>query len=110
MLISRPDLARLLSATTRVVESRNTIPILSCVRLVAKDGTLTATATDLDIVVSASAKADGAMSVCVDAKMLDAIVKKLPASAEITLTAKDGALAITSGRSRFSLPTLPATY
>jgi hypothetical protein len=35
MRIERHELARLLGAVTKVVESRNTIPILSSVRLVA---------------------------------------------------------------------------
>jgi DNA polymerase-3 subunit beta len=67
--ISKAELVRLLGATTKVVEARNTIPILSMVRLVAAAGKLAVTATDLDITISASAacdiEADG--EICVDA-------------------------------------------
>lgn len=107
MRIERNDFARLLAATTKVVESRNTIPILSMVRMIAEDGRLTVTATDLDIVATASAEADGDISVCVDARTLETIVKKLPTGAEIDITEKDNTLVVKSGRSRFSLPTLP---
>lgn len=58
MLIPKQALARLLAATVKVVESRNTIPILSTVRLVASGGKLTATATDLDIEAQASTEVD----------------------------------------------------
>lgn len=110
LIIPRGDLARLLSATTRVVEARNTIPILSTVRLVAYDGRLTITATDLDIEVTAGvdceAAADG--ETCVDAKLLDDIVKKLPANADITIEKNKDNLVVKAGRSRLTLQVLPA--
>lgn len=106
MLIARNDLARILAATTKVVESRNTIPILSTVRLVAADGALTATATDLDIAVTASAPATGDIAACIDARLLSDIVKKLPADAEVSIEI-DGGATIKSGRARFKLPVLP---
>lgn len=107
--ISRADLARVLAATSRVVESRSTIPILSHVMLDAADGALTVTATDLDIVATARTSVDApkAGKLCVDAKLLGDIVKKAGAD-EITLFEQDGKLIVKSGRSRFSLGTLPA--
>lgn len=107
MLIARNDLARILAATTRVVEARNTIPILSTVRLVAEDGTLTATATDLDIAVTASAPATGDMAACIDARLLSDIVKKLPADAEIDIAVDGSSATLKAGRARFKLPVLP---
>lgn len=107
--IPRNDLARLLAATVKVVEARNTIPILSTARLALAAGKLTATATDLDIEVSSTLAATGTSgAVCVDAAMLDGIVKKLPASADIAIETDGPALTIKSGRSRFTLQTLPA--
>lgn len=107
--LPRADLARLLASTVRVVESRNTIPILSMVRVVADGGKLAITATDLDIEVRAAidvdADADGA--VCVSASMLDGIVKKLPPNNDVTLTADGQTLTVKSGRSKFTLQTLP---
>lgn len=105
MLIAKQDLARLLAATVKVVEARNTIPILSTVRLVAKDGRLAATATDLDIEISGSIEADGELAVCVDGKLFNAAVTKAPG--DIELTTEDGHLIVKSGRSRIKLPTQP---
>ncbi|MBZ9888094.1 DNA polymerase III subunit beta [Mesorhizobium sp. BR1-1-3] len=110
LTIPRADLARLLAATTRVVESRNNFPILSCVKLVADGGKLTATATDLDIeitsTVTVEAEEDGA--ICVSAKLLDDIVKKLPPIQDVTLTAADNTLTVKAGRYTSRLQTLPA--
>lgn len=110
MLVSKHDLARLLSATVKVVEARSTIPILSTVRLVAADGRLQATATDLDIEVSASApekpSGDDELSICVDAKLLSGIVSKLKTD-EVSIRAADGGAQLVSGRSRYQLRTLP---
>lgn len=107
--LPRADLSRVLSATTRVVESRNNIPILSNVLLIVADGRLTARATDLDIEASASVAAldcqDG--SITVNAKLLADIAKK--ASADITMELDGNVLAVRSGRSRYKLPTLPAS-
>jgi DNA polymerase III subunit beta len=105
--LAKADFARLLSATVKVVESRNTIPILSTVRLTVVGGKLTATASDLDIEVSASVQLldaiDGA--ICVDARTLDSIVKK--AAGDIALETKDGQAIVSFGRSRFTLAVLP---
>lgn len=105
MLIAKQDLARLLAATTRAIEARNTIPILATVRLVAGNGTLTVTATDLDIEVAATAPVDGELAACVDGKLFNAAVTKAPG--DIELTAEAGHLIVKSGRSRIKLPTLP---
>lgn len=107
MRIPRHDLARLLTSATKVVESRNTIPILSTVRLVADGDVLTVTASDLDIEVQTSAPCEGDLSVCVDAKILAGIVAKLPASAVVEFDLKADALTVKSGRSTFKLQTLP---
>jgi DNA polymerase-3 subunit beta len=109
LTISRAELARVIGAVSRVVESRNIIEILSNLRLVAADGTLTVTATDLAIVAEAKAQADvaSAGAVCVDAKLFSDIAKKAGAS-DIILLLDGDKLVVKSGRSRFSLRTLPA--
>ncbi|HMN14547.1 MAG TPA: DNA polymerase III subunit beta, partial [Bellilinea sp.] len=106
MRASRHDLARLLATTIKVVESRNTIPILSTVRLVADGGKLTATATDLDIEISGSVEAEGPLEVCVGAKLLAAVVNKA-AGDEITIEPTDAGVVVRSGRNRTNLQTLP---
>jgi DNA polymerase-3 subunit beta len=108
LLIGKQELARVMANVGRVVESRNTIPILGHVMLAAAGGGLAVTGTDLDIVATASATADiekdGA--VCVDAKLFGDIVKRI--SGDISLSLEAEKLIVKSGRSRFSLATLPA--
>lgn len=106
LTIQRTDLVRVLSAATKAVESRNTIPILANVLLQADAGKLTVVATDLDIEVSASAPAEGTLETTVDAKRLSDIARRLSGDV-VTMTLDDSKLTVKSGRSRFTLPTLP---
>lgn len=106
--LPRADLARVLTAATKVVESRNTIPILSNVLLAVEAGKFTVRATDLDAEVSASIAVldavDGAITV--PAKLLSDIAKK--ASGDIALELDGDILSVRSGKSRYRLETLPA--
>ncbi len=110
LTISRSDLTRILSSVGRVVETRNTILILGYVLLNADGASLRVTGTDLDIVATDTAAATVAKpgAVCVSAKLLTDIAKKAGA-ADVTLSEDKGQIIVTSGRSRFSLPTLPAS-
>lgn len=112
--IERSELLRVLGPVTKVVESRNTIPILANVLLTVANadgpGTVSIKGTDMDIAITATGTAtvDQPGTVTVDAKRLEDIVRKLPASALISVEAEGTTLTIKSGRSRFKLPTLPA--
>lgn len=106
LTIQRTDLVRTLSHATKAVESRNTIPILANVLLQAEGGKLTVTATDLDIQISSTAPAEGELSTTVDAKRLSDIARRLSGDV-VTITHADDKLVVKSGRSRFTLPTLP---
>lgn len=106
LTISRADLARTLAAVSKVVEHRNTIPILANVLLSADNGQLAVTGTDLDISYSASAPAEGTLETTVDAKRLSDIARRLSGDV-VTITHADDKLVVKSGRSRFTLPTLP---
>ncbi len=96
-----------------VVERRNTIPILSNILIEASKGKVVFTATDLDIeaVDSADAKVKTNGAVTAPAGTLFDVIRKLPAGAdvELELNPDNNQLAINSGRSKFSLPTLPAS-
>lgn len=108
LTIAKADLARVLTNVGRVVETRTTIPILSSVMLSATETGLTVTGTDLDIVATDRAPADvsEAGTVCVEAKLLSDIAKKV--AGEVTMSLEGDKLVVKSGRSRFSLGTLPA--
>ncbi|MET0528434.1 MAG: DNA polymerase III subunit beta [Microvirga sp.] len=109
--VERAALLKALGHVHRVVERRNTIPILSNVLLRAEEGSLRLRATDLDIEVTETIPADitEAGSTTVPAYMIYDIVRKLPDGAQVSLemTADMGQMQIRSGRSRFMLQALP---
>lgn len=108
----RSALLKALSVTSRIVERRNTIPILSNALLTADGNRLTLRATNLDIDASAAcaAEVDQAGTTTVPAQMLRDIVGKLPEGAMVSLddTGGDGRMVLKAGRSRFQIGTLPA--
>lgn len=106
MRLERQPFARLLTAVTKAVETRNTIPILSTVRLVAEGGRLTAAATDLDIQITGGVPCEGDFAGCLDAKMLSGIVNKLTGDT-VDISDDDGQVVVKAGRSRFKMHTLP---
>ncbi len=109
--VEQSALLKSLAHVHRVVERRNTIPILSNVLLRAAGGSLQLKATDLDIEVVETLSADAAMdgAITVPAHTLYDIVRKLSDGAQVVLeTGIDaGQLVIRSGRSRFTLQALP---
>lgn len=107
--VQRAGLARALAAVSRVVERRNTIPILACVHLSADGDMLTVRATDLDMEMSVKTPADVAMPGCtaVDAVRLGDIVKRLSGDS-VVLQVDGDALVVKSGRSRSKLATVDA--
>ena len=109
--VERAQLLKSLGHVHRVVERRNTIPILGNVLVRAENARLSLKATDLDLEVTETLAAETATggSTTVPAHMFYDIVRKLPDGAQIVLDA-DGdraVLAIRAGRSRFTLQTLP---
>jgi DNA polymerase-3 subunit beta len=108
--VERSHLLKSLGHVHRVVERRNTIPILSNVLLRADAGKLTLKATDLDLEITETVPAEisrgGATTV--PAHILHDIVRKLPDGAEVSLDTGDGSqLTLKSGRSNFTLQILP---
>ncbi len=111
--IERSVLLKALGHVHRIVERRNTIPILANVLIEAGDGRLSLKSTDLDLEASESVPADVAQNgaTTVPAHVIYDIVRKLPEGAQASLeTAGDtGQLILRSGRSRFALQALPAS-
>src|SRR5580693_7439065 len=109
--VERSELLKSLSHVHRVVERRNTIPILANVLIRAEGATLALKATDLDLEVieTIPAEVGPGGSTTVPAHMFHDIVRKLPEGAQVVLEASGdrAVLAIRAGRSRFTLQTLP---
>src|ERR1700747_3423687 len=109
--VERAALLKSLGHVHRVVERRNTIPILANVLIKAEKSKLTFKATDLDVEVTESIPAEVGPtgSTTVPAHMFYEIVRKLPEGAQIVVEASGdrGVLAIRAVRSRFPLQTLP---
>ena len=109
--VERAALLKSLGHVHRVVERRNTIPILANVLIKADRSKLSFKATDLDLEVTETIAAEistgGATTV--PAHMFYEIVRKLPEGAQIVLEASGdrAILTIRAGRSRFTLQTLP---
>jgi DNA polymerase-3 subunit beta len=94
-----------LQKVQHVVSSRTTLPILSNVLLVAKDGRLQFTTTDLDVGITGSVEAqiDKEGATTLPAKRLVSIVRELPASeVEVSVDSKNHA-SIRSGPSFFKI-------
>lgn len=109
LTITRADLIRALAATSKVVESRNTYPILANVHMQAQDNRLTVRATDLDIEISTSVPCQGALDpITAPARTLSEIAKKLPDGADISIEPTGETLIVKAGRSRFVVATLGA--
>ncbi|MBL4786513.1 MAG: DNA polymerase III subunit beta [Cohaesibacteraceae bacterium] len=109
--LERANLLKSLNHVHRVVERRNTIPILSNVLVRAEGEGLMFKATDLDIEVleSAPAMIQTAGGTTIPALMLYEIVRKLRDGSEITLETNPDqtSLVLTSGTSTFNLQVLP---
>jgi DNA polymerase-3 subunit beta len=109
--VERTALLKSLGRVHRVVERRNTIPILANVLIRADKSKLSLKATDLDLEVidAVDAEVSPAGSTTVPAHMFYEIVRKLPEGSQIVLEASGdrAVLAIRAGRSRFTLQTLP---
>jgi len=109
-VIERAILLKTLSHIQSIVEKRNTIPVLSNVRIEALGDGISFKATDMDTeiteIVDAKIAETGATTA--PAHMLYDIVRKLSDGAEVELTFPDdkGQLTIASGRSKFALSTI----
>ena len=108
--IEKETLLNPLQQIIGAVEKRQTMPALSNVLLRATDNQLTLTATDLEIeLVSQIAMIiDEPGDITVPARKLLDICKSLPNEAQINFSVKDNKALVQSGRSRFTLATLPA--
>lgn len=111
IVINTASLQASLSHITGVIERRSTIAVLANVLLQADGETLRLTGTDMDIDLRESVKCTVVRggSATIHAATLADIVRKLPKGSEIKLTGEPAKqqVVVQSGRSRFTLPSLP---
>ncbi len=108
--ISREALLRPLTLVAGVVERRQTLPVLSNVLIQVEQDQVSLTGTDLEVELigrTVASQVDEAGSATVPARKLMDICKSLPDQAEIQLALEDNRAVLRSGRSRFTLSTLP---
>jgi len=110
LTITREELLAPLQAINNVVERRQTLPILGNVLVTADDdGTMTLTATDMEveIVVNLTAAVEQSGTVTVPARKFLDICRALPGEAKLTFSTQEEKVKLQSGRSRFLLATQP---
>jgi DNA polymerase-3 subunit beta len=107
---ARDVLLKPLQAVIGVVERRQTMPILSNVLLVAKGNSLAVTATDLEVelVAEAEVSVEAGGEITVSGRKLLDICRALPEGSDIDISVSGEKAVVRSGRSKFSLATLPA--
>lgn len=109
--LQREDILKPLGYVAGVVEKRQTLPILSFILLRQEGNEVTFTGTDLEVEIVARVKTEHSANgeLTLPARKLLDICRALPEGAVIDIR-KDGEKAtVKSGKSRFSLLTLPST-
>jgi len=107
----RDEILGPLSAVSGIIERRHTLPILSNVLIDRSADALSFLATDIEIQIqarSAGGLAGEAKAITVGARKLVDILRALPDGVEVTLQQQDKRLLVKTGKSRFTLQTLPA--
>lgn len=108
--IEKENLLNPLQLIIGAVEKRQTMPALSNVLIRSTDNGLSFTATDLEIelVCQVGIVVDEPGEITIPARKLLDICKSLPNEVMINVSIKDHKALVQSGRSRFTLATLPA--
>jgi len=110
--LNRELLLKPLLLVSGAVERKSTLPILSNILFEVSEGSLTLTATDLELEMVAYATIDNQSEdgkITIPAKKLLDICKSLPENSLINFQTDQDTVKLSSGRSRYSLSTLPAT-
>ncbi len=110
--ILRETLLKPLQLVAGVVERRHTLPVLNNVLLSLHEGQLALTGTDLEVELVGRTQVDDevqAGDITVPARKFLDIVKSLPDGAKVNFSVENQKVTIKSGRSRFTLTSLPAS-
>ncbi len=109
--IEKSVLLKALGHVQSVVEKRNTIPVLSNIRLEVNGGKMRLNATDMELEISETVPVQTITpgSTTVPAHTLYDIVRRLPDGAEVSMeTVSDNRMTLSAGRSNFQLGVLSA--
>src|SRR5699024_2060401 len=109
--ISREALLRPLTLVAGVVERRHTLPVLSNVLMRVEQDQVSLTGTDLEVELvgrTVANQVDEAGSITLPARKLMEICKSLPDMSELEFSLEAERAVLRSGRSKFTLSTLPA--
>ncbi len=110
-VVSREALLKPLQLVAGVVERRQTLPVLSNVLIVVNGDQLSLTGTDLEVEIVGRVqlfKPGESGEITVPARKLVDICRSLQEGASIEFVEEDQRIIVKSGRSRFTLSTLPA--
>jgi DNA polymerase-3 subunit beta len=108
--LERESILGLLQSVIGVVERRQTMPVLANVLVVVKGDNVSITATDLEVelVAKGTANVQQGGEITVPGRKLLDIVRALPDGAQVTISVDGERATVRSGKSRFTLSTLPA--
>ena len=108
--IQREQLLKTLQLVTGVVERRQTLPVLANLLVKATDNQLELTGTDLEVelVAICEAQVEQTGEVTLPARKFADIWRSLGDGVEVSVSVEGDKAVVKSGRSRFSLATLPA--
>ena len=94
------------NTVAKAVSTKTTMPILQCILIQARDGSIIMTANDMELGIETSVIGqvfeDG--MVAVEAKVFSAIVRRLPNNNVSLVTDEDNGLRITCEKVKFSIP------
>lgn len=109
--IQREVLLKPLQQVVGVVERRQTLPVLANLLVVASSKQVTFTGTDLEVEMSANTPADDIQpgEITIPARKLFDICRALPDGSKVEFKLNGDRVGVSSGRSRFTLATLPAS-
>jgi len=109
--INKESLLPALTKVCGIVEKRQTLPILGNVLLISKDNKLTLVGSDLETEITTSINNSNSLEgeVTVSARKLFDICRSLQDEALISISINESKMVLTSGKSKFTLQTLPAT-
>ena len=108
--IQREVLLKPLQQVVGVVERRQTLPVLANLLVVAGPEQVTFTGTDLEVEMSATSTATDIQpgETTIPARKLFDICRALPDGSKVEFKLNGDRMSVSSGRSRFTLATLPA--